>query len=60
VHVPVHVHNDISPGRPFAPSRALKGGRRVNPNPLHRKVDAPLIPTPSPRTRFPQFGTTYK
>jgi len=22
VHVPVHVHNDISPGRPFAPAGA--------------------------------------
>jgi len=54
----VRVHSDISPRPPIRARRALKGKAR-RPNPLHRKVDTPLIPDPSPRTRFPQFGTTY-
>src|SRR5437879_6147453 len=53
----VRVHIDISPGLPIRARAGAQGARRVAPNPLHRKVDAALIPTPSPRTRFPQFGT---
>src|SRR5437016_9744063 len=39
---------------PFAPARALKGMRPLDPYSRPRKVDVRLIPAPSPWTRFPR------
>jgi hypothetical protein len=58
VHALVRVHSDISPGHPFAPSRALKGEKAENGPPraevlVNRKDSAfrPRAVPPDPDAR---------